>query len=77
MTIVIKPGDVLHVRFSEVDDEIDCDGCITVGFTEKEIYVKTEDPDSTGRSGVIYSENFGTPPSKSELETQDRPGGEE
>jgi len=52
-TIIIPPGEHVDVKFDE------CDGMLTVLFGENNIRVEADLPDSAGRRGVIYCEQFG------------------
>ena len=54
MKIVLNPGEKIEVEFAESD------GCITVEFTQTSISVNADMPDTAGREGVIYLEEFGT-----------------
>ena len=54
MKVVLKPGETLEVEFEETD------GTIIVGFSETDITVSANLPDTSGREGVIYQEVFGT-----------------
>jgi hypothetical protein len=53
MIVVLKPGETLHVQFYESDGEI------TVDFSETAITVNADLPDTSGREGEIYREEFG------------------
>ncbi len=52
MKVVLKPGDTLHVELHETDGYFEID----YGGTALTVY--SDLPDTDGRSGVIYSENY-------------------
>jgi hypothetical protein len=53
MKLVLKPGERIKVRFANSDGGID------VQFNHNNITVKSDLPDTKGREGVIYREEFG------------------
>lgn len=53
MKILLKPGDELVVEVEETD------GQFIIKFTDAELSVHTNMPDSDGRDNKIYSERFG------------------
>lgn len=56
MQIVLRQGEKVEVTFA------DTDGIITVDYDynrENKLTVTTDLPDSSGRQGEIYCENFG------------------
>lgn len=61
MKIILQPGEKVSIEFA------DSDGEITVDFNSKGdncLRVETEWPDTQGRQGVIYEEDYSTPPGK-------------
>jgi acyl carrier protein len=65
MIIVLEPNQKVEIRFAHGRDQHDepqmADGAITVHYDDENanIVVKATEPDSSGRIGVIYRENFG------------------
>lgn len=57
MRILIKPGETLHVGFAD-SNGYEEDGEFVIRFTSKKIEVSTKWPDTSGREGVIYREEF-------------------
>lgn len=72
MIITLDPNQKIEIRFAHSRDEHGdpqtSDGTITVSYDDaaKRIRVMASDPDSTGRVGVIYSENYAAPETRSE-----------
>lgn len=60
MIVMLTPGTVLSVRTADANGE-ENDGEIFVEFTETNIRVLTDWPDSSGREGVLYDEDFSMP----------------
>lgn len=52
MQVTLCPGEYVDVTFAETD------GTIRVAFLETAIFVNADMPDSTGREGQIYREDF-------------------
>ena len=54
MKVVLKSGEEVVIEFE------DSDGELTVAFDADAIRVKTDWPDTAGRSGIVYEEVFTT-----------------
>lgn len=59
MKTILSPGECVSVEF-ENSDVGRFFGSILVSFTEKEITVYSDLPDSSGRKGIVYREEFGS-----------------
>lgn len=53
MRVELKQGESLTVCFADTDGEF------VIKYGKKKLTVKSDLPDSSGREGTIYSENFG------------------
>lgn len=73
MIVALTPGTVLSVRTVDANG-LENDGEIFVEFTETNIRVFTDWPDSSGREGVLYDEDFGPDPDIQEVQSAE--GGE-
>lgn len=51
--IVIGPGESVNITLK------DADGQFTVAWTDKELLITANMPDTQGREGIIYREEFG------------------
>ncbi len=58
MYIILHPGERLSVQFHETDGEIVVD---YDSKGDKKLTVETDWPDTQGRAGVIYCEDFNAP----------------
>lgn len=64
MIITLEPNQSIEIRFAHGRDEhgdpLLSDGAITVRYDDekKRIRVEASEPDSSGRKGVVYQENF-------------------
>ncbi len=64
MIITLEPNQWIEIRFAHGRDEhgdpLLSDGAITVRYDDekKRIRVEASEPDSSGRKGVVYQENF-------------------
>lgn len=68
-----KPLVVLLDQFQSVSVRLDgTDGEFTITYAGEELKVEADLPDSSGRQGVIYSEKFGSSPSKLD-DSEDEP----
>lgn len=67
MIITLEPNQEIEIRFAHGRDEHGepqtSDGTITVTYDDaaKRIRIVASDPDSSGRTGVIYSEKYADP----------------
>lgn len=65
MIITLEPNQTIEIRFAhgrdKHGDSLLSDGAITVSYNddEKSIRVEASEPDSSGRKGVVYQEDFG------------------
>jgi len=57
MRVMIAPEQTLTILLCEKDGTL-IDGELTVEFGPKALIVRTDWPDSSGRTGVIYEERF-------------------
>ena len=53
MKVVLKKGESVDIAFE------DADGSLRIGYGHTKVFVKAELPDTQGRQGIIYEENFG------------------
>jgi acyl carrier protein len=78
MIITLEPNQSIEIRFAHGRDEhgdpLVSDGSITVRYDDekKRIRVEASDPDSSGRKGVVYQENFGADLSEAEVPLSSR-----
>lgn len=59
MKVVLKPGEQVTIEFEDADG-CGLDGELAVAFDTDAIRVKTDWPDTAGRSGIVYEEVFTT-----------------
>jgi acyl carrier protein len=68
MIITLEPNQSVEIRFAHGRDQhgepLLSDGTISVSYDDREKFIRVHasDPDTQGRSGVIYEENFSNPP---------------
>jgi acyl carrier protein len=77
MIITLEPNQSIEIRFAHGRDEhgepLVSDGSITVRYDDdkKRIRVEASEPDSSGRKGVVYQEEFGNQPDETEIAAAD------
>lgn len=54
MKVAIFPGETLEIEVGNAD------GIFTVTYGEEHLTIEADMPDTSGRMGVIYDENFGS-----------------
>lgn len=64
MIVTLKPGEKVEIQLFETD------GVITVDYDSKfdnKLTVEADMPDTNGRQGIIYCEEFGDSPKESKV----------